>query len=104
MWPIVDVIGLSSQMRKHYWVVGVRALVKSISRSCMFCKKMFARLCHQKMSDLLPERLEAGHKPFTNIGVDCFGPFLLKRGIPVRAQVGKLVVACRWSAVYSTQP
>ena len=30
---------------------------------------------------------------------------LLGRGsIPVRAQVGKLVVACRWSAVYSTQP
>ena len=23
---------------------------------------------------------------------------------PARAQVGKLVVACRWSAVYSTEP
>ena len=23
---------------------------------------------------------------------------------PVRSQVGKLVVACRWSAVYSTEP
>ena len=24
--------------------------------------------------------------------------------VPVRPQVGKLVVACRWSAVYSTEP
>ena len=71
---------VTSQIRKHYWNTGVRALVKSISRSCMFCKKMFTRPCHQKMSDLPPDKLEAGHKPFTYTGIDCFGPFLIKRG------------------------
>ena len=25
-------------------------------------------------------------------------------GIPVQSQVGKLVIACSWSAVYSTEP
>ena len=34
------------------------------------------------------------------------GPHTSEAGVrfPARPQVGKLVVACRWSAIYSTEP
>ena len=32
------------------------------------------------MADLLKERLMSGERPFTNIGVDYFGPLLVRQG------------------------
>ena len=75
---------VTSEIRKHFWIVKVRALLKSVAHHCMFCKKMFAKSSSQKMADLPAERLESGHKPFTYVGLDCFGHFLIKQG---RAEV-----------------
>ncbi len=33
----------------------------------------------QRMADLPRDRVAAGEPPFTNTGVDVFGPFLVKR-------------------------
>lgn len=38
------------------------------------------KLGEQKMADLPKERLQSDLPPFTNVGVDYFGPFELKRG------------------------
>ena len=69
-----------SEIRKRYWIVRVRTVVKSVAHACVPCKKMFASALNQKMAELPPERLEAFNRPFTFTGMDCFGPFLIKQG------------------------
>ena len=68
-----------SQIREKYWITHARAVVKRIGSSCITCKKRFAMPMHQKMSDLPLSRIEPCSRPFTNVGVDCFGPFTVKR-------------------------
>ena len=69
-----------SQLRQRYWITRIRRVVKSISRSCFKCREYFGRPCAQKMANLPSERLESGHPPFYYVGIDCFGPFLVKQG------------------------
>ena len=69
-----------SNVRSTYWITKIRRLVKRIGNGCVTCKRYFAPPCEQKMADLPPERLESGHPPFYYVGVDCFGPFLVKNG------------------------
>ena len=64
-----------SQIRNKFWVVNARAMLKSIRRNCMVCKRMYSTTCTQKMADLPPERCQPYQPPFSNVGVDIFGPF-----------------------------
>jgi len=69
-----------SEVRKKFWITKIRRVVKRVSRSCFKCRKYFGSPCVQKMANLPPERLEAGRPPFYYVGIDCFGPFLIKQG------------------------
>ena len=64
-----------SQIRNKFWVVNARPMLKSIRRNCMVCKRMYSKTCTQKMADLPPERCQPYQPPFSNVGVDIFGPF-----------------------------
>ena len=67
-----------SLVREHFWIVRARPLVKRVIYKCMTCKMLYARPQIQKMADLPDERLQS-HKPvFSNIGVDLFGPIIVK--------------------------
>ena len=68
-----------SRIRQKYWITHGRAVLKGVSHRCVQCKKLFSDPCTQKMSDLPHARLEAHKPPFSNTGIDCFGPFLVKR-------------------------
>ncbi|XP_064616927.1 uncharacterized protein LOC135480925 [Liolophura sinensis] len=50
-------------------ITGVRILQKAPSRPEA-----------QRMADLRSDRITPGKPPFTCVGVDCFGPFMIKRG------------------------
>lgn len=69
-----------SEIRKEFWITKVRVVVKSVSRRCMLCRRLFSRPCSQKMADLPVERVTPGGKPFSCVGIDCFGPFEVKLG------------------------
>ena len=69
-----------SHIRRKYWIVKARSLIKNISRKCVTCRKLYAPPAWQKMADLPPERSEPGNPPFTYVGLDCFGPFYVKLG------------------------
>jgi len=71
---------VTSLIRRTFWITKVRNLVKSISRDCLKCKRLFASPMNQLMADLPSERVEAGKPPFIDIGLDCFGPFLIRQG------------------------
>ncbi|XP_063968669.1 uncharacterized protein LOC135157358 [Lytechinus pictus] len=69
-----------SLLRRQYWVISGRVAVKQALRDCVVCKRMSATPTTQKMADLPSDRVQTEKPPFTYVGVDCFGPFMVKQG------------------------
>ena len=60
------------------WIVGGRALARSVKKSCVRCRYLARVLEGQQMS-VLPARLTVPCPVFTHVGVDLAGPFLVKK-------------------------
>ena len=67
-------------LRKNYWIVSGRTTIKSELRKCYFCKIRRARKSYPFMASLPPGRVAYTQPPFSNCGVDLFGPILVKQG------------------------
>jgi hypothetical protein len=68
-----------SLIRQRFWVTRVRGVVKSVAVNCVTCRKLFGSPGKQKMADLPRQRIEPYHPPFSFVGVDCFGPLIVRR-------------------------
>lgn len=69
-----------AEIRRRYWVLQGREAVRLFQRTCPDCQKRRAQPNIPRMADLPPCRLKVGQQAFHCTGVDCFGPFLVKRG------------------------
>ncbi len=69
-----------SILREKYWITHANATARKIISSCTFCRRYKGKLGEQRMADLPTERITADLPPFTNVGVDYFGPIDVKRG------------------------
>ncbi|XP_058176694.1 uncharacterized protein LOC131291492 [Anopheles ziemanni] len=69
-----------NEIRQEYVIPGLRSLVKQISRDCVFCKIRRTDPAIPRMAPLPRARLAVFEAPFSRIGVDYFGPFLIKQG------------------------
>ena len=76
-----------AEIRRKYWITGVRGLVKRVLRKCMTCRRQDARPCEQQMGDLPPDRVTSGGPAFMSVGVDYFGPIAVKRGLGTREKI-----------------
>ncbi|XP_067685296.1 uncharacterized protein [Haliotis asinina] len=65
---------------QKYWILHASTLIKSLVAKCVICRKYQARVIEQKMSDLPLDRVTPGEPPFTSVGMDYFGPIIVKRG------------------------
>ena len=81
-----------SVVRAKYWVVKARAVIRKVRQNCMKCRRIYRQPGYQQMAELPEERLTSGKPPFTVIGMDCFGPFLVKLG---RSEVK------RWGCIFT---
>ena len=70
----------SQHFDNKYWPLHAVSLVKRITRNCVSCRKRNANPCSQKMADLPSARVQAHTHPFTNTGIDYFGPIEVKQG------------------------
>ena len=59
------------------WITNMNSLCKDVIRKCVVCKRLRGSFGRQVMSDLPVDRTMAA-SPFTYVGVDLFGPFLIK--------------------------
>ena len=62
-----------------FWVVRSNTIVRSLRGKCVKCRLLRGKFGEQKMADLTNDRTLDG-PPFTNCGVDMFGPFPIKEG------------------------
>ena len=69
-----------SLLREKFWIVSARAAVRKSLSVCVDCKRRQARVGEHKMADLPQDRITPDKPRFTYVGVDCFGPFLIRRG------------------------
>ena len=79
-----------------FWIVGA---VSSIVRKCVTCHKLKGSFCGQKMADLPQDRLEPA-PPFTNVGVDFFGPYYIKEGRKILKRWGALFTCLTSRAIH----
>jgi len=66
-----------SQLRRTYWIVSARNLVKQYTRKCVKCCRVRGRTSSQMMGDLPSVRVTS-HRPFFRSSVDYAGPIQIK--------------------------
>ena len=66
---------LRALVQQQFAIVKLRTALRSIVSKCVTCRKRRAETINPIMSDLPRERLAFKARPFTNTGIDYFGPF-----------------------------
>ena len=79
-----------------YWVISGHSAVSRVINSCVICKKARGKMMSQHMADLPTERTEPS-APFTSVGLDVFGPWLVR----VRKLRGGAANSKRWGLVFT---
>ena len=66
-------------VQQKMWILDIRNALRSIKNKCVTCREGRAQTIAPEMADLPEERLDAP-TAFTNVGVDYFGPLIVKIG------------------------
>lgn len=69
-----------NEIRQQYYIIGLRTRLKSIAKRCVTCRVERAKPQNLPMSDLPECRTTYGHWPFSQCGIDYFGPMIVKIG------------------------
>ena len=69
-----------AEVRQRFWIPKGRVVVNHILKSCLMCRKLKAMPQNQQMAALPDVRVTPNEPPFSHVGVDYFGPFMVKRG------------------------
>ncbi|XP_030845109.1 uncharacterized protein LOC115925437 [Strongylocentrotus purpuratus] len=69
-----------SLLRQRFWIIRGRLAVRHVLHKCFTCKRQRAKPVEQKMADLPADRVVPEKPPFSNVGVDCFGPYMVRQG------------------------
>ncbi|XP_025764213.1 uncharacterized protein LOC109202672 [Oreochromis niloticus] len=79
-----------------WWIVDGKRKVSTIIHHCVTSKRLRAPLSTQKMSNLPPDRLTTD-PPFTNVGLDVFGPWFVSS----RRTRGSVNQNKRWAVTFT---
>lgn len=79
-----------------YWVISGHGATTKVLRDCIACKKAKQPTMTQRMADLPKDRTEPT-SPFTNVGIDVFGPWLVR----TRRLRGGAANSKRWGLLFT---
>ena len=91
---------LLSELRRRYWILKARGIIKAVRYSCTVCRRLYSAPCQQKMSDLPPERVSGFTRCFSQTGVDLFGPFYVCQGRATVKRYGCLYTCFSTRAIH----
>ena len=89
-----------NDLKQQYWILKARAAVKSVWNSCQECKNRRAQPRIPAMAQLPIVRTDGSGYPFTNVGVDYFGPFEVTIGRRREKRYGVLFTCLAFRAVH----
>lgn len=89
-----------NEIRQIYSIARLRVVVKSVGRSCQFCKIRKVMPNPPRMADLPPVRLAKFTRPFTFVGVDYFGPMEVAVGRRREKRWGMLITCLTVRAIH----
>ncbi|XP_052470971.1 uncharacterized protein LOC128027405 [Carassius gibelio] len=89
-----------SELRKKYWINKANSLARKVLSRCVMCRRLKGKAGEQKMADLPVERILPDLPPFTNVGLDYFGPIEVKRGRSTIKRYGVLFTCMSSRAVH----
>ncbi len=69
-----------ARLRQRFWIPGASSAICRVLSRCVICKRFQGTTGCQQMANLPSSRVLPDEPPFTRVGVDCFGPFEIKRG------------------------
>ena len=88
-----------AESRRNYWIVRGRSVIRRVINNCIICKKREPVVCQQQMADLPPDRVSAGGV-FQHIGIDMYGPIMVKRGRARAKRYGCLITCLATRAIH----
>lgn len=91
---------VTNDLRQRYWVIHLRPTVRAAEKNCALCQKRRAAPQTPATGDLPRARLDPFHRPFTNCGVDYFGPMMVKVGRRREKRWGALFTCLTSRAVH----
>lgn len=69
--------GLLACLQRDFWVLSARRAARSVIFKCIPCYRLKGTLTQPQMGDLPPDRVRPA-RPFSKVGLDFAGPFLVK--------------------------
>lgn len=76
-----------SSLRQRYWIPSASVVIWKILSKCVVCHKLHAPPGQKQMADMPQGRIIPDNHPFSQVDVNCFWPFKVKRG---RSTIKKL--------------
>ena len=89
-----------AEVRQSFWIIKGRSTVRSTLSRCVPCKRLKTPVQKQYMADLPKDRLTPTLPPFSYVGLDYFGPFLIKRARSEVKRYGCLFTCLATGAVH----
>lgn len=89
-----------ADIREKVWIVNIRSALRRVVSQCQLCKIKKASPKFPVMGQLIVERLDFGERPFTNVGMDCFGPLKVRQGRSTIKRYGLIFTCLTYRAIH----
>ena len=83
-----------AEIRGRHWITKGLATVRKHIRKCITCHMTTAKVTPPRMAPFPAHRLQSHIRPFTNVGIDYFGPFNTVVGRRQEKRYGALFTWC----------
>lgn len=85
------------EARKRYWIVGLRAMSKHLTRKCITCRKLRKKPLQQQMGQIPNLRTAEGLPVFSNTALDMFGAFQIRLNRKTLKEAQVIIFTCMTS-------